>query len=171
MSTSIEESDDSEPDYLAKPSGVPNAQVTLNNTTDRTDRMIEWNVESFIRLLKQIVARRNAQMMSGNAAGKTAEKTWPQQASDGNIPLDEVQEVITLPKFDSKVAKRQQDPHTVEIPATVENQLRDYVTCIAHMYRDNSEYPVCTRVLRLITFLLARVRNKYCTQVFEHESI
>jgi hypothetical protein len=53
------------------------------------------------------------------------------------IALGEVREVITLPKFDAEAYKNQVDPKTISLGPKVEKQLREYVTVIASLYRDN----------------------------------
>ena len=53
------------------------------------------------------------------------------------MTIDEVCEVIQLPKFDAETAKKEQDPEFIELPAVVVRQLRAYVAAIADLYRDN----------------------------------
>ena len=81
------------------------------------------------------------------------------EASNDNMPLGEVVEVIALPEFDSKVSKRQQDPETVEIPSTVEDQLRHYVTCISVMYKQNAfhNFDHASHVVMSVIKLLGRI--------------
>lgn len=55
----------------------------------------------------------------------------------GTTPLEEVQEIIVLPDFDAKAAKKQQDPEIVEIPQDIIKQAHLLVSKIASMYNDN----------------------------------
>jgi hypothetical protein len=52
-------------------------------------------------------------------------------------PRDEVVEVISLPNFDSSIARRTKDPESVELSHQVVQQLRHYVASIAAMYRND----------------------------------
>lgn len=101
----------------------------------KTQRLVKWNVDVLTRLLKQVVAKRNAISMQRNydlaltqAEGEIRRKF---------MVLDEVVETIALPGFDHQIYKRQVDPNSIELPAEVVEQMRLYVTMIAVMYRDN----------------------------------
>lgn len=94
-----------------------------------------------MRLLKQIVSRRKAheaQRMKADPSMKpgslASDKITHQR---GETVLDEVQEIIHLPKFNAEAAHYQEDPESIELGENVVNQLREYVTLIATMYRDN----------------------------------
>ena len=98
---------------------------------DSEHRWVEWNTEVLRNLLKQIVARReNQRRLSGDShhSGSNVHAA---------IPLEEVKEIIELPKFDRKAAKRQRDNQDVEIPQKVSDQLKSYVTQIAGLYAQN----------------------------------
>jgi hypothetical protein len=56
---------------------------------------------------------------------------------EGKTCLDEVTEVIKLPKFDAKLAALENNKKEVEISSEVSSQLREYVSVIASMYHDN----------------------------------
>lgn len=51
--------------------------------------------------------------------------------------LEEVAEIIMLPDFDKRAARRQRDNKDVEVPAIVMSQLKDFITAIADLYNDN----------------------------------
>jgi Adenylate and Guanylate cyclase catalytic domain len=105
----------------------------------KAKRLVDWNCDQMIRLIKLIVARRNAQTarrgsqfhpndyqsMVGSALRKV-----------GTV-LEEVSEIIMLPKFDPKVYRNHDDPDAVQMSDDVLQQLHDYVSTIATMYRDN----------------------------------
>jgi len=154
------------------------------DASDRSRRLIDWNVEVLHKLLKQIEARRLAKdsVLTGPAHIATASIRMATDAvtlsspgkrrvksmsvsvhnasihnssiqnqsfhsdSAGNdtstetsemMPLEEVVEVIPLPKFDHKVAKKQKDWEEVVIPESVLGQLRSFVSYIAERYNDN----------------------------------
>jgi hypothetical protein len=119
---------------------------------DRKKRLIDWNVEVLQKLLKQIVARRNAMDPTAVRVQSIKPKAlFMEMATDStaldvssdsrgynvSMPLDEVKEIIALPEFDPKIAKRQKDPNSIEIPDNVLAQLRFFVTTLAEMYRNN----------------------------------
>lgn len=98
-------------------------------------RLIDWNVESLARLMKQIVARRNAW---NQASSESFGRPPSEEALDkGETFLDEVKEIIKLPKFDASLVRKQDDVESIVLPIDAVEELRDYVTCIASMYRDN----------------------------------
>lgn len=101
---------------------------------ERASRLIEWNVETFLRLLRQVVSRREA------ASVKLEKYQNDDETALKHLerPLDEVVEIIHLPEFDSVVAKRQRAPEEVEIDDDVVKEMRDMVSSIAALYRDNA---------------------------------
>jgi len=69
------------------------AEVAVN----KSDRLIDWQVDVFTRLLKQVVARRNADALS---CGTTASAAKPRKSmqhlnTDGKTCLDEVKVSIS----------------------------------------------------------------------------
>jgi hypothetical protein len=94
----------------------------------KTARLIDWNVDVLQRLLKQVVARRQAM--------RATPLTAPAQSfrmETGKTPLQEVVEIIALPEFDARVVKRQVEPESITLSDDVIKQLRTYVTNIAAM--------------------------------------
>lgn len=55
----------------------------------------------------------------------------------GKIVVDEVAEVIALPKFKPELTQAMNNVDDVELPFDVVSQLKDYIGTIAHMYRKN----------------------------------
>jgi Adenylate and Guanylate cyclase catalytic domain len=102
----------------------------------RTSRLINWIVISMAKLLRNIVARRNALVILDGQETATP-KSVPGLPA-GKTYLDEVKEIIHLPDFDPKAYRKEEDPETIQLPEEVIDQLKDYVTCIATMYRRNS---------------------------------
>jgi class 3 adenylate cyclase len=137
----------------------------------REERLVEWQVEMFTRLLKAIVAargeggkmpntseRRNSGLSQSDSSqhstrpafGRGLERREPSfkaqvrrislDSSLGNfekIIMDEVAEVITLPKFDPKKIKAIENVDTVELTESVKTQLYDFIATMAKMYRSN----------------------------------
>lgn len=112
---------ESAPSHLemaGKESGKP------KRVSDKTARLIEWNVDVLLRLLQQIVARRDAaddEHFDGAILG-----------NDTN-PFDEVKEIISLPELNRK----QRDTTEAAISDAVVEQLRGYVAKIAALYNSN----------------------------------
>ena len=107
------------------------------NSTKRSealDRIVQWNVDLLHRQLKIIIAHRESRRTQPEGAEeiRSLEKALS-NAQTG--PLEEVQDVITLPKYDAKVVLV--DSGTVQADEVVLSQLRNYVKTIAGMYRDN----------------------------------
>jgi hypothetical protein len=105
-------------------------------------RLIDWNSEILMQLLKQVVARRFA--VPGRRTQQDALWEMARNVGDGHMPVEEVAEIIQLPDFDER-AIRQVDPDTVILSPEVTAQCRSYVALLASMYRDNPfhNFEVC----------------------------
>lgn len=126
----------------------------------KAQRLVKWNVEIIIRLLKQVVSRRNeTQRRNRKDNSASQEFTVATTRESGQTVIDEVKEIIELPEFDVKAARNQQDPHLVQLDPAVEAQLFDYVALIASLYRDvpfhNFEH--ASHVTMSVTKLLSRI--------------
>ena len=142
--------------------------------TEKTARLIDWNCDVLLRLLKQIVARRRAmaKYKQSNIVGLNSLKSSRRASLSGSIHgnamdesnengtvIDEVMEIITLPKLDLKLAKAQEDADAVELDNAVVNQLTEYVSNIAAMYRDNPfhNFEHASHVTMSVVKLLSRI--------------
>jgi hypothetical protein len=103
--------------------------------SDKTIRLVDWNVAIMCRVLKLIVAYRQA---AGPA--KTSHRgiphvyLTPSRLNDiKDVPLNEVVEIVSLPCFDAKVALIKADIENVELPEKAVQQLREFVTNVAAM--------------------------------------
>jgi len=99
-------------------------------------RLISWNVECLLRLLKEVVARRNTGSQSSSHFPPFSQPS-EQKLKKGDTFLDEIKEIIALPRFDDNLIRDPQDINDVVIPEEAVQELTDYVTVIASMYRDN----------------------------------
>jgi class 3 adenylate cyclase len=136
-----------------------------NADLQRKQRLIEWNVEVLHDLLTRVVARRNAQNALGtrytrknslnNCEMPTTASGTP--ASTKSI-MDEMTEVITLPKFDLALVRESKQ---TTLPGLVRDQLRSYVSNIANSYRDvpfhNFEH--ASHVIMSATKLMKRIMS------------
>ena len=118
-------------------------------------RLIEFTVDQLLTQLQKIVAargssssRRQSQqrksslnsslsLLSRGAQSGIVEDEIALSKGGGKI-LEEYSDVIEMPKYYAKSARRLSlsDENQVDITSTVKEQLREYVTRIAAMYRD-----------------------------------
>ena len=108
----------------------------------KAKRLVDWNCDQMVRLLKYVVARRNAQgrrtsAVLGSGTDKESVEFRHSNLRKMGTVLEEVREIITLPKFDAKVYRNHDDPDAVQLSDDVLQQLHDYVSTIATLYRDN----------------------------------
>lgn len=103
---------------------------------DRTNRLINWNVEMLLQLMKKVAANtsKDEAFQTGNQNGELELRKHP---------LDEVREIIALPEFDKTCARSV--PEEICIPQKVVQQLHLLVARIAMMYNDNPFHNVCFR--------------------------
>jgi hypothetical protein len=92
---------------------------------DKIDRLIDWNTESLLKLLQQILSRR-----TDSIEDKVSIDTTTKQ-----MPFDEVTEIIVLPQVNK--SKYATDVSLIQVSDKVSTQLRDFVSKIAYMYNDN----------------------------------
>ena len=125
----------------------------------KIDRLVSWNVETLHRLLKQVVARRSA-MGKNRAPSSTSLRIDEFSIKQGKNFVDEIVEIIELPEFNAKDGV-EEDPSKVVIDPEAVDQLREYVTCIAAMYRRNPFHNfehashVCMSVGKLLSRIIA----------------
>jgi Adenylate and Guanylate cyclase catalytic domain len=96
---------------------------------EKTSRLIDWNVDMLWQSLLRVNIRRKA-------SGVSESRMMPQPiASDqhGKTVIDEVVEIIALPEFDSRTAKKEHDLQAEELDPSIKDELRDYVSAIASM--------------------------------------
>jgi 3'5'-cyclic nucleotide phosphodiesterase len=122
----------------------------------KTSRLVEWNVDVLLRLIKQIVARRKSCPLSPEQKASPREERYTSNHVVTN-PLDEVKEIITLPGFVE--AKFQEDPEDVVISKVVADELHEYVSHIAAIYRSNPfhNFEHASHVTMSVVKLLSRI--------------
>jgi hypothetical protein len=117
---------------------------------DSRMRWIEWNVDVLAKVLKQILDQRattnfvdeciknvrNVAMIRRTSVRSIC--SVESHTSPSAMPLEEVAEIIELPAFDKKAMKRQHDKSDrKELDPELMTQLKEYVTMVAGMYKDN----------------------------------
>jgi hypothetical protein len=120
-------------------------------------RLVGWNVEILKKLLQQIVAKRNASLNKKSADQQLSK--LEKEIGRGMYVLDEVVEIIALPKFDSRSHKAQEKPNKIELPKEVVDELRFYVASIAALHRDNPfhNFEHASHVTMSVSKLLSRI--------------
>jgi hypothetical protein len=136
-------------------SAVPTSEEdSLSEIGDKTRRLVEWNVDLLMRLLRNVEARR---ISTGKT--ETLDQNLHLSRKDGITIMDEFKEIIALPKFDSGVLDKEVDPKLLNLPPQVEEEVREYVTMISLMYRDNPfhNFEHCSHVAMSVSKLLSRI--------------
>jgi 3'5'-cyclic nucleotide phosphodiesterase len=141
-----------------EPLFLKNDQNSLNPSQvldSKVGRLVEWNVEVLLRLLKEIVARRLSCSKSTSSTDSPNEKRFV--TNDNTHALDEVKEIITLPNFEE--VKNNKNPEDICFGDEVVQQLRSFVTNIAMMYRANPfhSFEHASHVTMSVVKLLSRI--------------
>lgn len=138
---------------------------------EKSMRMVEWNVETLYQLLLRIVAQRVAKQeiasrrsrrssnQSSGSLDYQVEVDIP-SSDDSRLLVDQVVEVIAMPEFDATVALRATEAsETLTLAPAVREELREFVTQIAVMYRDNPfhNFDHASHVTMSATKLLRRI--------------
>jgi class 3 adenylate cyclase len=125
---------------------IPGSNTTKSSTADarvnalkeenhnkRMERLITWSVEVFARLLKLVVAKRQAQGRAQNA-GMLDYKQIP---ATGDL-LEEVKDVVAMPEVnDVDDFERRVDSDSIDLDPQVERELDEYISVIAELYHRN----------------------------------
>mmetsp|Transcript_17457 Transcript_17457/g.50332 ORF Transcript_17457/g.50332 Transcript_17457/m.50332 type:complete len:217 (-) Transcript_17457:802-1452(-) len=105
---------------------------------DKLDRLIEWNTQILLTLLKKVLARRR--MKGTKSRGKQGKQHAQTGSSHHFTPSDErsdffseVKEIIELPKYSADF--NEQNADSIVIDPKVPEQLEEYISRIARLYR------------------------------------
>ena len=125
--------------------------------SDKDMRLVNWNTEIIGKLLKEIIARREATGAQPDPQEQMTELERKVLQND-RIVLEECADVIELPSFCSAL-KKQRDPDSVKLEPAVVNQLREFIQIIAAMYRDNPfhNFAHASHVTMSVIKLLSRI--------------
>jgi class 3 adenylate cyclase len=132
---------------------------------ERLMRLIDWNVDTLARLLKLVVARRDSMSTQSYGGDKKSNGSSRRYNADevgvgeNQCFLDEVCEIIQLPEFDAKAVHLQRINDQDSLDAEVISELRDYITCVAQMYRQNPfhNFEHASHVLMSVVKLMSRI--------------
>lgn len=103
---------------------------TLNLECIKMQNLIRWNVEVLAKTLKQVIGSRIVGNESDSMELSKAEE--PQLEIDCT-PLEEVVEVVVLPEQ----AQKKIDVDAIVLSSTITEELTDFVTNVAALYRLN----------------------------------
>lgn len=143
VTTSSTTSSDQTPTYFEQRDSSMHApsvsEITEHDSSilpkgDKLQRMIDWNADILSKLLQRVLATR---LVAGSYKPASESKLAALEASTSQIGncMQDVVEVIQLPKFDEAAYEFEQ-VHP-EISERVAKQMRNYVSLIASMYRQN----------------------------------
>jgi class 3 adenylate cyclase len=119
-------------------------------------RLVDWNVEQLLRILKQVVAARGYRTTKAHKPPKEGALAASKLKGSAMV-LDEVTEIITLPKFDSK--HKTVNPDSIELGPAVVGQMYKFVSFIAGSYRNNPfhNFEHASHVSMSVNKLLSRI--------------
>jgi len=145
-------------EYAPKSSFMEEIKAIKENRASkerRIHRLVQWNSEMLIQLLKQVVARRQA--MEKRMTSRAAHSAMACKIGNGGIVVEEVAEIIKLPEFDANAVS--QSAKSVQLSEEVVQQVQAYVGVIASMYRDNPfhNFAHASHVTMSVSKLLSRI--------------
>jgi class 3 adenylate cyclase len=128
-------------------------------------RMVDWNVDVLLSLLKRVVAHRT---LCARPAQSQAEVILP---LDSDIPLVDMTESIRLPSFGIDDSKRIDRTTNIQISAQVTSQLRNLVTVLAGLYRENQfhNFEHACHVVMSTTKLISRISSLEASNVIHQK--
>lgn len=122
--------------------------------SEKTARLIEWNVDILQRLLKQVLASRQD---SGLAAKKQYWRTVSSKSDD--LSEEAAVPIILPPPASNDLNRNSNDVEAITLDPEVLRQLKDFVTNVAIMYRNNPyhNFEHASQVTLSITKYLSRI--------------
>ena len=111
-------------------------EQTTKKLHSKDKRLVEWNVDNLSKLLRLVQARR---MVTSGAPKKQFNlQHLEDMFSAGRVALEEVEEVIKLPVYDTNNYEHfAEAAESVELGEEIMSELREFVTAIAQMYNSN----------------------------------
>lgn len=126
--------------------------ATSSKNTNQTARLVDWNVEVLLNMLKQIAASRS-NTVKESAPFRDLHKKFTE-----SLPWDEVTDIIELPSFDAAICENSLDTDVL-LHENVESELYDFVSRIAAGYRNNPfhNFAHASHVAMSVQKLLSRI--------------
>lgn len=121
-------------------------------------RLVEWNVDLFEGLLKKVMANQSG--VNSTTASATLDASAARLFS--GRPLDEVTEIVSLPK--ASPVSHHAPPADTKLSTAALEQLRDFILSIAEMHRANPfhNFDHCCHVTMATMKLLNRIALENC---------
>lgn len=115
----------------------PQEKKSVPALNQKTQRLIDWNCELLLQNLRKIVARRETESLrvSTSHSRKTKIQLLENNLCTPGNAISEIEEIIHLPKFEA--SKEAVDPKSIDLGEDVKAQMRDFVSILASLYRDN----------------------------------
>eukprot|EP00980_Cylindrotheca_fusiformis_P017450 scaffold5439_cov132-Cylindrotheca_fusiformis.AAC.9 len=125
----------------------------------KVERLINWNVDVLFSLLQQVAQQRHDAEIEPDpedAIAELEEELSVPVSESGRTALDEVVEIIELPRFN---ASSRGTTMMVTLSNEVQEQLREYVRTVASMYNENSfhNFEHASHVTMSVRKLLGRI--------------
>jgi class 3 adenylate cyclase len=133
---------------------IPPVDPSNHDRLQRKQRLIDWNVEVLYDLLSRLVTSRN----DTDSTRTIWTPSEVKDTADANI-IDEMTEIISLPRFDPKVHQKLKP---AKLPGIVRAQLHEYVSVIAELYRDDvpfHNFEHASHVIMSATKLMKRIMS------------
>lgn len=160
-----EEEDEDDPHRPLEPD-QPSKNLVLDDDcrdkesllSEKSMRLVSWNIEILYRFLREQVARREA-LGIRKESDEHLRSLELNKLDEEMISIDEVQDTIILPTFDASAARRQICVADVVIGEDVRMQLAEYVQTIAALYRNNPfhNFEHASHVTMSVVKLLSRI--------------
>ena len=130
--------------------------ATPPKAKDINERLVAWNCELLINLLKKVVGRQRGQNQS-EAQSPAELLELAQNIAGDKMVVEEVAELISLPAFNESTTALAESK--VELSDAVVSQIQAYVTTIARMYQDNPfhNFEHASHVTMSVSKLLSRI--------------
>eukprot|EP00980_Cylindrotheca_fusiformis_P011777 scaffold2813_cov114-Cylindrotheca_fusiformis.AAC.3 len=137
--------------------------IDIADGMTKMERLVEWNVEVLASLLQQIVASRGDIGCSSHSTqeSKLSSSIESISVKKGSTVLEEFTPIIPLKRFDVEELKSRRRPSSIDVGEEVKSQLRNFLSSIAGMYRENAfhNFEHASHVTASVKKLLARIVN------------
>ncbi|KAL3938644.1 MAG: hypothetical protein SGBAC_006480 [Bacillariaceae sp.] len=124
---------------------------------NKTQRLVEWNVEVLSSLLQQVVTSRG-----GSRKSIKPLRVVESNIGSGQTILEEFVPIIQLKRPDSDVLHRPQRSNSMEVGHDIKSELRSFLSKIADMYTDTNpfhNFEHASHVTASVKKLLKRIVN------------
>jgi hypothetical protein len=133
--------------------------------SNQQERLVDWITEIMLGLIREVMAHRQARK-----SRSLVKESFALTYKEGQTALDELTEIISLggvvgaqENFHQSMSCFHVDPDSIEVPEEAVEQLKDFVSMVACMYRDNffHNFEHASHVFNSVQKLLNRVVLAY----------